>query len=233
MVYFEKVEVVNRLMRPMVYETVKNYTVHYDKLWIFDRVHHEINQLCSSRSLQQIYIDEFHLLDELIIQSLQEQIANNAPGIEIISVRVTKPRIPAALERNFEQMEVERTKLLIAEQRRRVIEKEEETAKLVATIGALRDSDVSNITLAQKKSEKRTAQEIQGLEDQINSARQAALADAEYYTATKQAEVNKIKHSDAFVQMESAKAISGLQKTYYGTKMPAMELVHNALRDET
>merc|ERR1711934_963253 len=69
MIYFEKVEVVNRLRRDMVFETVKNYTIHYDKLWIFDRVHHEINQLCSSRSLDQIYIEEFHQLDELIIQS--------------------------------------------------------------------------------------------------------------------------------------------------------------------
>ena len=63
-------------------------TIHYDKLWIFDRVHHEINQLCSSRSLDQIYIEEFHQLDELIIQSLQIQIAQHAPGIEIISVSV-------------------------------------------------------------------------------------------------------------------------------------------------
>ena len=32
-----KVEVVNRLRREYVYDTVKNYTVNYDRLWIFDR----------------------------------------------------------------------------------------------------------------------------------------------------------------------------------------------------
>jgi len=225
MVYFEKVEVVNRLRREYVYDTVKNYTVNYDSLWIFDRVHHEINQLCSSRSLQQIYIDEFHLLDELIIQSLQEQIANNAPGIEIISVRVTKPRVPDSLVRNYEQMEMERTKLLIAEQRRRVMEKEQETAKMIATISAQKDADVSNITLAKKMNEKRTAQDIQVLEDKIHSAKQQALADAQFYTASKQAEVNKLKLSPAFLKLEAANAIAGAHKTYYGSQLPTLDLV--------
>ena len=34
-----------------------------------------------------------------------------APGIEILSVRVTKPTIPESIRRNFEQMEEERTKV--------------------------------------------------------------------------------------------------------------------------
>lgn len=86
-------------------------------------MHHEINQLCSSRNLEQIYISEFHLLDELIMQSLQQQIARNAPGIEIISVRVTKPRVPDSLLMKYEKMEIERTSLLISEQRKRVMQK--------------------------------------------------------------------------------------------------------------
>jgi hypothetical protein len=37
-----------------VLETIRNYTVHYDKLWIFDRVHHEINELCSAKTVEQV-----------------------------------------------------------------------------------------------------------------------------------------------------------------------------------
>jgi hypothetical protein len=68
--------------------------VNYDKLWIFDRVHHEINQFCSTHSLQSVYIDEFDTLDEELIKALGVAIAIYAPGIEILSVRVTKPQIP-------------------------------------------------------------------------------------------------------------------------------------------
>lgn len=35
--------------------------------------------------------------------------------MQIIAVRVTKPRIPNQIRANFEQMEAEKTKLLIAE----------------------------------------------------------------------------------------------------------------------
>jgi regulator of protease activity HflC (stomatin/prohibitin superfamily) len=37
-IYFEHIEVVNRLRKAMVHETIKNYTVHYDKTWIFDKI---------------------------------------------------------------------------------------------------------------------------------------------------------------------------------------------------
>ena len=43
--------------------------------------------------------------------ALQGDCTLYAPGIEIISVRVTKPTIPESIRRNFEQMEEERTKV--------------------------------------------------------------------------------------------------------------------------
>lgn len=43
--------------------------------------------------------------------ALQADCTRYAPGIEIISVRVTKPSIPESIRRNFEQMEGERTKV--------------------------------------------------------------------------------------------------------------------------
>lgn len=45
--------------------------------------------------------------------ALQADCTHYAPGIEILSVRVTKPRIPESVRRNFEQMEEERTKVCL------------------------------------------------------------------------------------------------------------------------
>ena len=142
---------------------------------------------------------------------------------------MTKPRVPDSLLVKYEKMEIERTALLIAQQRKRVIEKREETAKIVATIAAKRDADVSAITMEQNKAEKRTAQEIQTLEDKIHSAHQEARADAEFYTSSKQAEVNKLKLSKAFIQMEAAKVLSETSKTYYGTTPPNLKLADQVL----
>ena len=52
-------QVVNRLHKDYVYDTLLNYGVQYDNTWIYDKIHHEINQFCSSHSLQQVYIDVF------------------------------------------------------------------------------------------------------------------------------------------------------------------------------
>ena len=46
-VTFDVIEVVNILDRNYLLDTVSNYTVNYDKIWIFDKIHHEINQICS------------------------------------------------------------------------------------------------------------------------------------------------------------------------------------------
>merc|ERR1711871_1227686 len=90
-VYFDKIEVVNRLKKEFVYETVREYGVHYDKIWIFDKIHHEINQFCSKHTLQEVYIDLFDTIDEAMRDALQKDCTKYAPGIEIINVRVTKP----------------------------------------------------------------------------------------------------------------------------------------------
>jgi erlin len=52
MIMFDKIEVVNQLNKNAVLETVKNYTGDYDRIWIYDKIHHEINQFCSQRTLQ-------------------------------------------------------------------------------------------------------------------------------------------------------------------------------------
>ena len=42
MIYFDKIEVVNRLNKEFAYETIKNYTINYDRTWIFDKIQYYI-----------------------------------------------------------------------------------------------------------------------------------------------------------------------------------------------
>ncbi|KAK6058439.1 hypothetical protein COOONC_03991 [Cooperia oncophora] len=81
MIYFDRIEVVNILSASSVYDIVKNYTVDYDKPLIFNKVHHEVNQFCSSHSLQEVYIDLFDQIDENLKTALQEDLTVMAPGL--------------------------------------------------------------------------------------------------------------------------------------------------------
>ncbi|KAA0064760.1 erlin-2-B [Cucumis melo var. makuwa] len=218
MINFEKIEVVNRLRKEYVYDTLVNYGVNYDNIWIYDKIHHEINQFCSSHSLQQVYIDVFDQIDEKMKDALQGDCTRYAPGIEIISVRVTKPTIPNSIRKNFEDMEVERTKVLIAVERQRVVEKEAETNKKMAISEAEKNANVSRILMEQKLMEKESSRRQQEIDNHIYLAREKSLADANYYRVLKEAEANKLKLTPQFLELKFIEAIADNTKIFFGDK---------------
>ncbi|CAM9592956.1 erlin-2-B-like [Lampetra fluviatilis] len=224
MIYFDRIEVVNILAADAVYDIVKNYTADYDKTLIFNKVHHELNQFCSVHSLQEVYIELFDQIDENLKIALQQDLTSMAPGLFIQAVRVTKPKIPEAIRRNYELMEGEKTKLMIAAQRQKVVEKEAETERKKAIIEAEKVAQVSKIQFEQKVQEKETEKKMSELEDTAFLARQTTKADAEYYTSLKTAEANKVKLTPQFLEVMRYQAISANAKVYFGRDIPSMFL---------
>lgn len=55
-----------------------------------------------------------------MLQALQLDLIEMAPGLYIQAVRVTKPIIPESIRKNYELMEAEKSKLLIAIQHQKV-----------------------------------------------------------------------------------------------------------------
>lgn len=222
MIYFDRIEVVNMLTPSAVYDVVRNYTADYDKTLIFNKIHHELNQFCSAHTLQEVYIELFDQIDENLKQSLQKELNVMAPGLTIQAVRVTKPKIPEAIRRNFELMEGEKTKLLIASQRQKVVEKEAETEQKRALIEADKIAQVAKIHYQQKIMEKETEKRISEIEDSAYLARERAKADAEHYTAQKFAESNKMKLTSEYLEFMKYQSIAKNSKIYFGSDIPSM-----------
>merc|ERR1712038_1711310 len=177
MIFFDRIEVVNVLQNTAVYGIVKNYTADYDKPLIFDKVHHELNQFCSSHSLQEVYIELFDQIDENLKNALQADLTEMAPGLKVHSVRVTKPKIPEAIRKNYELMESEKTKLLISTQKQKVIEKDAETERKKAVIEAEKEAQVARIRHEQNILEKESMQKIESINDLMHLAREKSKAD--------------------------------------------------------
>uniref|UniRef100_A0A3B5M7Z9 Band 7 domain-containing protein n=1 Tax=Xiphophorus couchianus TaxID=32473 RepID=A0A3B5M7Z9_9TELE len=205
-----------------VYDIVRNFTADYDKALIFNKVHHELNQFCSVHSLQEVYIGLFDQIDENLKLTLQEDLTSMAPGLIIQAVRVTKPNIPESIRRNYELMESEKTKLLISQQTQKVVEKEAETERIKAVIEAEKVAQVAEIKFGQKIMEKETEKKISEIEDGAFLARQKAKADAEFYTALRVAEANKLKLTPEYLQLMKYKAIAANSKIYFGNDIPQM-----------
>lgn len=222
MLTIDKVEVVNRLKKEHVYETIKNYTVNYDKIWIFDKIHHEINQFCSKHTLQEVYIDLFQDVDELLGKALQNDADTWAPGVEIIAVRITKPNIPRQVLQNYESMEAEKTKLLIVTQTQNVIKKEAETERLRATIEAEKVAAISQIKMEQQILEQRGLQTMKRIEDEMLLEYRKALADAHYYQITREAMANQAMLTPEYLTLQAIASISNNTKIYFGKDINAM-----------
>ncbi|XP_045212629.1 erlin-1-like [Mercenaria mercenaria] len=219
-IYFDRVEVVNKLAESAVHDMVKNYTADYDKTLIYNKIHHELNQFCSVHNLQEVYIDLFDKIDENLKESLQKDLTDNAPGLTVHGVRVTKPKIPEQIRKNYEMMEAEKTKLLIAVQKQRVIEKEAETDRKKAIIEAEKNASVAKIEWEQKVMEKESEKRMSEIEDLTHLAKEKAKADANFYRVQKEAEANKMILTPEYLEMVKQKALTENTKIFFGNKIP-------------
>jgi len=224
MIYFDRIEVVNVLQYNAVYDIVKNFTADYDKPLIFDKVHHELNQFCSVHNLQEVYIELFDQIDENLKVALQRDLTEMAPGLRVHSVRVTKPKIPEAIRKNYELMEAEKTKLLISTQRQRVVEKDAETERKKAVIEAEKEAQVAKIKYDQNLAERESKQKMEKIDDEIHLAKEKSRTDAEYYKIAKQAEANKALITPEYLDLKRIEAIGSNNKVYFGSDIPKMFL---------
>jgi regulator of protease activity HflC (stomatin/prohibitin superfamily) len=220
MIYFDRIEVVNHLNANSVMDIVRNYTADYDKTLIFNKVHHELNQFCSIHTLHEVYIDLFDQIDENLKQALQRDLLEMAPGLTIQAVRVTKPKIPEVIRKNYELMEGEKTKLLIATQHQKVVEKDAETERKRAVIEAEKEAQVAKIQYQQKIMEKESLQRIAQIEDEMHLARQKSHADAEFYNLKQQAEVNTLLYTPEFIELKKYESLAQNSKVYFGKDIP-------------
>ncbi|KAJ8418196.1 hypothetical protein AAFF_G00139050 [Aldrovandia affinis] len=228
MIYFDRIEVVNMLVPTAVLDIVKNYTADYDKTLIFNKIHHELNQFCSVHTLQEVYIELFDIIDENLKIALQNDLNVMAPGLTVQAVRVTKPKIPEAIRRNFEMMEAEKSRLLITAETQKVVEKEAETERKKAIIEAQKLAQVAEIHFQQKIMEKETERKISEIEDSAYLARETARADAQYYTSERQANANKLKLTPEYLELIKYQAIAANSKIYFGQDIPDMFVDNSA-----
>lgn len=196
--------------------------MNYDKLWLYDKVHHELNSLCSLHTLQEIYIDLFGTVDDILAKALQDGCDQWAPGIEVLSIRVTKPRLPAALMKNYELMEAEKTKLLIVQQEQKVAQKTAETQLLLASIEANKTAAVAAIKAQQDIAQAEAAKRIAEIQDLTALNRARSIADAEFYKATRQAEAAKAQLTPEYLQLMWTQAIANNTKIYFGPSVSNM-----------
>nr|CAH0109846.1 unnamed protein product [Daphnia galeata] len=222
MLYFDRIEVVNILSPLSVYDIVKNYTADYDRTLVYNKIHHELNQFCSVHTLQEVYIDLFDQIDENLKTALQADLNDLAPGLHIHGVRVTKPKIPESIRKNYELVEAEKTKLLIAREYQKVVEKDAETERKKAVIEAEKEAQVAKINFEQKVMEKESIKTMSIIEDEIVTNRHKSRADADFYSLERQAKANELLLTPQYLELKRYESITANTKLYFGANIPTL-----------
>lgn len=224
LVYFDKIEVVNKLKKQYVYETVLNYTEEYERFWITDKIHHEINQFCSKHSLQEIYIDIFDQLDEELIKYLNRDLENWAPGIEILSIRVTKPNIPERIKRNFEEMEKLKIDYFIAAEKEKVKVEEELTKQRQQVIKAESNFDVKRIDLKKGIEKKENDLKMARIEGEMIFEKAKTQIETEFMAAFEEAEMYPVLFTDQYMSFLATDALTSNATFMLGDEIPNVQL---------
>eukprot|EP01059_Diplonema_ambulator_P004490 TRINITY_DN1420_c0_g2_i1.p3 TRINITY_DN1420_c0_g2~~TRINITY_DN1420_c0_g2_i1.p3 ORF type:complete len:330 (+),score=80.99 TRINITY_DN1420_c0_g2_i1:48-992(+) len=222
MVKIEKIEVVNMLRQEKVLSTIRRYGVHYDKIWIFDKIHHEINQFCTKHTLHEVYIEKFDQLDEMLSTKLQEDCDKHDTGINIIAVRVTKPSIPSSIAKTFVQLEEAKQNVLLQVEQQKLFEQEAKTALMRTRAEAERVKAIREIELSQKVMEAASQKEVQAINDQIAANRIKSSADAEAYSMRVLAEAETSRLTAQKLQEIMYRSLANNTKIYFGDSIPKM-----------
>lgn len=77
--HFERIQVINKLNESHALEIIKAYSFQYDRLLIYDKIYHELEQFCSKHTFQEIFITEFASIGQHLKRKLQ---ASCPPGID-------------------------------------------------------------------------------------------------------------------------------------------------------
>ncbi|KAK3234565.1 hypothetical protein CYMTET_55116 [Cymbomonas tetramitiformis] len=214
---FERVEVVNSLSKDKVYDIVKAYGTDYDKAWIHDKIHHEINQFCSNKTLREVYVEDFSVLDDLLKQALQTDLDKHAQGVAIMAVRMTKPSVPPSIRSNYEAMEEQRTAALVAEKTKELVQKQMETERLKTISAAEKDAEESAIKTKTEAERVRAKAETKAYEEKL-------VADTKEYAIKAEAAANEFLLTDAYLRLQQTRVWEHNTKAYFGERIPNLLL---------
>ena len=223
----DKIEVVYRLRMHRMVDTVRNYSSNYAKTWIESPIHHEVNQICSHNDLNEIFIEKFGQLDEMLKAAITATTRQWAPGIEIVAVRVTKPSIPSRIQYHYERIERARSQLLVLEKQRNNILKAAEIKANKMLAKERKALEVSKIEVARRIEVARSEAEIQSIQDQVHVDRMKARADATYKSKLQLHESNQRKLVPAYLAVLRVKAQLRDCQMYFGPRVPRIIIEEN------
>jgi hypothetical protein len=216
-VIIRRIEIGNQLEQKYVLKVVSDYGPDYDKYLVTDLIKAQITIICSKMSAQQVAIDNFDVIDDMLLKFIQDENDKKNTGLRIHFVRLTRPELPKSLNDNYLALAQEKTLKKVLEEKKQRIRTEKESEQIIAEKDneiRFKQNENSNRMLVQNMLAKQEEQQINN-----KIIIEAAKANAEKIILEAKA-LSAMYGIPGYKEVEQAKALSINQKIYYGEKLP-------------
>jgi regulator of protease activity HflC (stomatin/prohibitin superfamily) len=132
------IEIANKIRKDRVIDVIRDYGFDYDKKLVVRPLAQHMRELCAERTVDQIEITDFHLLDDLLKTEIQRQVDSINSGITIDYVRVTTVDVPPQIKEKRLKLAEEKANKVLAEESMKRMEIEKNTQAMIAK----RDNDI-------------------------------------------------------------------------------------------
>ncbi len=216
-----RIEIANRIDPEFVISTTRRYgTSEYDQTLVVKPLAQKMRELCAERTVDQIEIIDFHMLDDLLKKEIQRQNDELNTGVTIDWVRITGVEVPPAIKDKRVELAKEKAEKVLVEEKQKRLKLEKETQQMQQAA----DNEIA-LQRAKHENEKlilnmRAKFEEKQIENQILIETARATAEKIELEAKAMREMWAIP---GYTEVKKAEALAaGHKMIYWGDKLPSV-----------
>ena len=124
---FPKVTIYNMLGKENAWDIISRFGENYDQYLVVHPAIQAINELCSEMTAQDLYIDQYTTINEKLTTQLRAFQEEQSSSLQITQVIVSKPVLPENIQKNYQKIVSEQTRIIAVQEEHKRQIKEEET----------------------------------------------------------------------------------------------------------
>ena len=205
---FPKVTIYNMLSKESAWDIISRFGEAYDEYLVVHPAIQAINELCAEMTAQNLYIDQYTTINEKLTVQLKAFQEEQNSNLQITQVTVSKPALPNDIQRNYQQIVSEKTRIIAVQEEHKRQIKEEEAKQERKRVEEENRKVISLLEYDKKISEAEKNAELSKIEVDKESYKRMTQADAEAYARN----LTSLAESDAVRLKGEAEATSILAK---------------------
>ena len=218
---FLDIHVINKLSDEdaCITRVFREFGPNYDRSLIYDYIPTEVSQFCKQFTIDEIKVEKYDLLDEILMEKLVDNIKtyNLQDCISIKTVRIEAPRLDSQMQKKFEAIELEEKDKAL-EIKKKETEKVRQDALMEKETMEKRRMQATKVIEAETQKLQASAEsERQAIVDNMTEATVRKNADSEKYRLEKLAEGNeKLLSNPNYIKLEGYKSAHSNAKLIIG-----------------